>query len=109
MRRMRARRRGEARIPTDPTRTPQACRNARGVERTVAALRGLGRLEELDAALIALARSTAAALDAAPSPYVAAIVARTHLDALRALSGRPVPETDELDEFLRSLRAPSRQ
>jgi hypothetical protein len=56
---------------------------------------------------VAALRSTAAALDAAPSPYVVATVARVHLVGLQLLVGRPAPEPDELDAFLASLRTPS--
>ena len=84
------------------TRSPS--RNASAVERTIRALRDADRLETIDAALIAVARSTAIALDYAPNPYVAGTVARVHLEAIRLLAGRPAPESDELDAFLRSLR-----
>jgi hypothetical protein len=80
-------------------------RNAAAVERTIRALRATDRLEAIDAALIAAARTTARALDHAPSPYVAGTVARVHLEAIRLLAGRPAPESDELDAFLRSLRS----
>ena len=79
-------------------------RNASALERTIRALREADRLEAIDAALLAAARSTAIALDHAPNPYVAATVARVHLEAIRLLAGRPAPESDELDAFLRSLR-----
>jgi len=55
-------------------------------------------------AIVAAARTTARALDHAPNPYVAGTVARVHLEAIRILAGRPAPESDELDTFLRSLR-----
>ena len=80
-------------------------RNRGAVERTLRAMRLADRVEPIDAALVAAVRSTAAALDDAPSPYVAATVARVHLEALRLLTGKPAPEPDELDAFLRSLRA----
>jgi hypothetical protein len=79
-------------------------RNAAAVERTIRALRDADRLEASDAGLVAAARTLARALDHAPSPYIAGTVARVHLDALRLLAGRPAPESDELDAFLRSLR-----
>jgi hypothetical protein len=85
------------------TRGPR--RNASAVERTIRALRDAERLEAIDAALIAAARSTARALDHAPNPYVAGTVARVHLEAIRLLAGRPAPESDELDAFLASLRS----
>jgi hypothetical protein len=77
------------------------------VERTIAELRRADRLESVDAALLAAVRSTARALDIAPSPYVVATVARVHLVGLQLLVGRPTPEPDELDAFLASLRTPS--
>jgi len=82
-------------------------RNARAVERTIAELRRADRLETADAALLAAVRSTARALDNAPSPYVVATVARVHLVGLQLLTGRPAPEPDELDAFLASLRTPT--
>lgn len=82
-------------------------RNASALERTITALRSTDRLEPADAALIAAARTLARALDHAPNPYVAGNVARVHLEAIRLLAGRPAPEPDELDDFLRSLRRPS--
>jgi hypothetical protein len=85
------------------TRRPN--RNTAAVERTIRALRDAERLEAIDAALIAAARSTARALDHAPNPYVAGTVARVHLEAIRLLAGRPAPESDELDAFLASLRS----
>jgi hypothetical protein len=85
------------------TRGPR--RNASAVERTIRALRDAERLEAIDAALIAAARSTARALDHAPNPYVAGTVARVHLEAIRLLAGRPAPESDELDAVLASLRS----
>lgn len=85
------------------TRAPN--RNASAVERTIRALRDADRLEAIDSGMIAAVRTTARALDHAPNPYVAGTVARVHLEALRLLAGRPAPESDELDEFLRSLRS----
>jgi len=82
-------------------------RNASAVERTIRALRDADRLDPVDAALLAAVRTTARALDDAPTPYTASTVARVHLEGLRLLAGRPAPEPDELDEFLRSLRAPA--
>lgn len=82
-------------------------RNASAVEATIRALRADGRLDPVDAGLLAAARSLARALDDAPSPYVTATVARVHLEALRLMVGRPAPESDELDAFLRSLQRDS--
>jgi hypothetical protein len=82
-------------------------RNRSAVERTLRALRQADRVDAIDAALVAAVRSTAGALDDAPSPYVAATVARVHIEALRLLTGKPAPEPDELDAFLRSLKPTS--
>jgi hypothetical protein len=79
-------------------------RNRAAAERTLRALRAADRVDAVDAALIAAVRSLAAALDDAPSPYVAATVARVHIEALRLLTGKPSPEPDELDAFIRSLK-----
>ena len=78
-------------------------RNRAAVERTIAQLRQAGRLDGVDAALVAVCRSLAAAVDDAPTPYVAATVARVQLEALRLLTGKPAAQTDELDAFLASL------
>jgi len=78
-------------------------RNRAAVERTVAQLRQAGRVDGVDAALIAVCRSLAAALDDAPTPYVAATIGRVQLEALRLLTGKPPAEADELDAFVRSL------
>jgi hypothetical protein len=88
-------------------KVPRPHRNASAVERTVRELRAAGRLEAIDAALLAAARTTARALDQAPNPYVTATVARVHLEAVRLLIGRPAPEPDELDAFLRTILRPA--
>jgi hypothetical protein len=88
-----------------PVLFPQLARrrNRAAVERTVAQLRQAGRLDGVDSALVAVCRSLAAALDDAPSPYVAATIGRVQLEALRLLTGKPPAEADELDAFIRSL------
>ena len=53
------------------------------------ALRQAGRIDGVDAALVAVCRSLAAALDDAPTPYVAATIGRVQLEALRLLTGKP--------------------
>jgi hypothetical protein len=80
-------------------------RNRAAIERTVRQLRQAGRVDGVDDALIAVCRSLAAALDDAPSPYVAATIGRVQLEALRLLTGKPPAEADELDAFIRSLAA----
>jgi predicted nucleotidyltransferase len=76
------------------------------VERTIRALRDAKRLDGIDAAVIAAARSTARALDQAASlsPYVAATVARVHLEAVRQLTANAPAATDELGSVLRLMR-----
>jgi hypothetical protein len=78
-------------------------RNRAAIDRTIAALRQAGRLDGVDASLVAVCRSLAAALDDAPTPYVTATIGRVQLEALRLLTGKPAPEADELDAFLRSI------
>jgi hypothetical protein len=72
-------------------RKPQT--NAGGLEATLKALRAAGRLTEADEALVALARSLAAAVDADPSN---AALAREYGRALQALqnSGKGVADDD---------------
>jgi hypothetical protein len=82
-------------------------RNRAAIERTLRALRAADRTDPVDSALIAAVRSSAAALDDAPSPYVAATVLRVHLVAIQLLTGKPAPEPDEIDAWLRSLRPTS--
>jgi len=82
-------------------------RNASAIERTIAALRGDGRLADVDAASLAIVRTTAAALDAATGAYDIAVIARVHITALAGLlAGHVTPPDDELDRFLASLRSP---
>ena len=83
-------------------------RNKAGVERTLKALRTRERLLETDEAIIALIRSTAAALDtvdpaAWPAQY--ASLARAHLAALCTLEGvRDDDATLDVDTLLATLR-----
>jgi hypothetical protein len=102
-----ARKRG---IPSDHAERPRASssrRNATAIESTISALRRAGRLEPVDSALIAAARTTAAALDRADSPYIAAIVSRAYLDAVGKLLDRELSGPDPIDAFIASLRRPS--
>jgi hypothetical protein len=101
-----ARKRG---IPADRAgrgRHRSSRRNARAIESTIAALRRAGRLEPVDAALVAAARTTAAALDRADSPYLAAIVSRAYLEAVGRLLDRDLDGPDPIDLFVASLRLP---
>jgi hypothetical protein len=80
--------------------------NAAAIERTIAALRRAERLLEVDAASLALVRSTARALDSAAGAYDVAVVARVHLAAVSSLLAGHTPDQDvELDRFLASLRS----
>jgi hypothetical protein len=91
-------------------------RNRAAVEATVAALRTAGRVERVDAATLALARSTAGALDDVVARAVAgegaatfgevASVARVHLAALARLTGTGEVAPDGLDALLASLSGP---
>jgi hypothetical protein len=86
-------------------------RNRRATERTITALRRGGRLEEVDAAAVALARHLALALDevdGAKLPAQTASLARVQLAALRTLRG--IDDGSERDadvgELLAMLSAP---
>jgi len=90
----------------------QAYRNRAATERTITGLRRGGRLEDADAAAVALARHIAHALDhldPARWPAQTASLARVHLATLRALRG--VDDNDQqqpggIDELLAALSAP---
>jgi hypothetical protein len=86
-------------------------RNQRATERTIDALRRGGKLEEVDAAAVALARHLALALDkvdGATMPAQTASLARVQLAALRTLRG--IDDGTERDadvgELLAMLSAP---
>jgi hypothetical protein len=86
-------------------------RNQRATERTIDALRKGGKLEEVDAAAVALARHLALALDridASAMPAQTASLARVQLAALRTLRG--IDDGSErdagVDELLAMLSAP---
>jgi hypothetical protein len=85
-------------------------RNAAAIERTVAALRSGGRIEEVDAATVALARHLAAALDAVdPVEYPAQVasLARAQLGTLRILRGAAVDADDDgLADLVAALSGP---
>lgn len=102
-----ARKRGMATDPAERRRLASSRRNATAMEVTIAALRRAGRLEPVDAALVAVARTTARALDAADTSYVAAIVVRAHLEALARLLDRELSGPDPIDAFIASLRPPT--
>jgi hypothetical protein len=86
-------------------------RNRAATERTISALRKGGRLEEVDAAAVALARHLARALDdvdGAKLPAQTASLARVQLATLRTLRG--IDDGSErdtgVDELLAMLSAP---
>ena len=85
--------------------------NTRAVGATVAALKASGRLEKVDSALVALARVTAAQLDAVEddvagfSPASMASLVRAHLAVLKQMVGGR-DDSDALDDLLAQLQAP---
>lgn len=85
---------------------PRRASNATGLEKTLKALTGSGRLGDEDQALVALARSLAVAVDAEPEN---AALAREYRAALMALLSAG---TDSLDDdardFILSVRTPVR-
>jgi hypothetical protein len=86
-------------------------RNRRATERTIAALRAGGRLENVDAATLALARHLAAALDDVDStefPAQTASLARVQLATLRTLRGLSDDSGHDPDigDLLAALSAP---
>jgi hypothetical protein len=86
-------------------------RNRRATERTITALRKGGRLEEVDAAAVALARHLASALDEVDGsklPAQTASLARVQLAALRTLRGVDdgSDRDADLSELLAVLSAP---
>jgi hypothetical protein len=105
---------GVIRLRAVPPRRRTKGRNERGVEATVRALRADGVLDAATAAVIALARTGAIALDReverlagqpeAPG-YTVAQLSRAHLAVLVELHRRvPVPaEYDALDELLAGM------
>jgi hypothetical protein len=90
-------------------------RNQLAVERQLKAMRAAGRIEDVDAGVVALARSTAAALDDAGQAArlgstawaEVASIARAHLAAVQALRGTGQGESvDEVDRLLAALSGP---
>ena len=80
----------------------------RGVDQTVGALRSTGRLEPVDAALVALARTLADALDdehADPdgSAFTVATLSGRLLPVLDGLRGERVVGYDDLDAVLAGM------
>ena len=89
---------------------PPRTRNASAVERTVAALRVGGRLEAVDDATVALARTLAQALDTVDPvdmPAQVASLARAQLSALKLLRGVTDHDVDDgLADLLAALHGP---
>lgn len=78
--------------------------NRDALERTLAALGGLGRLEATDDALVALCRSTSSALDTYPAR---AGLVQQYRECLVLLAGVGSSEPDGLADLLADLgRAP---
>ena len=78
--------------------------NRTGLERTIKALDAAGRLDDTDQALLALARSLAAAVDAEPEN---AALAREYRAALVALSAAGADNIDDdTRQFLLTVRTP---
>jgi hypothetical protein len=98
--------------PKQPAaKTEGTWRNRRATERTISALRQGGRLEDVDAAAVALARHLAAVLDevdGARLPAQTASVARVQLAALRTLRGVDDDSDRDADaaDLLAMLSAP---
>jgi len=85
-----------------PPRQRRRHLNRRAMEATISALGGLGRLEPVDEATLALCRSLAAAMDALdPDDPAIASLARTQLQALKLLRG----QTDDSATALATLLA----
>jgi hypothetical protein len=79
-------------------------RNVTAFERTLAALRAGGRLEEVDAALVAAGRTLAALMDDPHEPTTQASWA--YLAVLRELKGSPATDGDNaLTEIIAALAA----
>jgi hypothetical protein len=85
-------------------------RNQDAIERTIAALRKLGRIEEVDAGAIGLARHLARSLDevdVTKYPLAVASLARVQLAALASLRGvEERTPADGIDDLLAALRTP---
>ena len=84
-----------------------------GLDATVERLRAAGRLEDVDAAWIALARVSADQLDGAcsdpdESRYTRGVLIARHLAVLERLIARPdVDSADDLDALFAGVRDPT--
>jgi len=86
-------------FPSSPRRSRGRAR--RGLDDTLTALRATGRLENVDAALVALCRVAADELDAATadrdeSRYTRGTLTARYHDVLRHLLARPVDDDRDL-------------
>jgi hypothetical protein len=82
--------------------------NYDAVNRTLAALGELGRLEPVDAGLVALARASARAVDAAePGSAPFAACARVHAQVLDRLAALSVVNDDSIGRLLDRLAVPA--
>lgn len=91
-------------VPPPPP--PRRYRNQRATEATITSLRRLGRIEPVDEANIALARTIATALDQlAPDDPSIGTLARTQLQALRMLRGTQDDSATALAALLASVSA----
>jgi len=93
----------------DPGGNGRTRRVRRGVEATVSALRAGGRLEPVDAALVALARTLADAVDderadVDGSGYTVATLGGRLVPVLEILRGERVVGFDDLDALLAGMR-----
>jgi hypothetical protein len=83
-------------------------RNQMGTERTLDALRAAGRLENVDASTVALARTLAEALDRVdPERYPSQLanLAKAQLDTLRVLRGNDDTDDRAFAQWLSSVQA----
>jgi hypothetical protein len=86
--------------------------NRTATRRTIVALRYVGRLAEVDEAVVGLAQATADLLDEAiadpdEKTYAVAAIGRLHLAALMALQGRESGDVDAgLSEVIAALSTP---
>lgn len=92
-------------FPDQPGRPPRG-RARRGFDQTIVAMRATGRLEPVDAALIALCRVTVDELDQAlvdrdESRYVRGVLVARYHDVLTHLLARP----DDVDDASAELAA----
>jgi hypothetical protein len=81
-------------------------RNQRAAERTITALRNLGRLEPVDDGTLAALRTVSAALDevdVAKHPAAVASLARVQLAALKMLRMQADDDSDTLTDLLASV------